>query len=84
MTSAPSYPSVQYLELRTSCCFWLCTSSWYIFMAAAPVPVHLTENLVNVMYFAARPSEGKENEGITSILVCCLLGSENNIWAMLC
>lgn len=53
-------------------------------MAAAPVPVHLTENLVNVMYFAARPSEGKENEGITSILVCRLHGSESNIWAMLC
>ena len=34
-------------------------------------------------YFAGRPSEGKENEDITTVLVYCLYGSEDNTWAML-
>lgn len=34
-------------------------------------------------YFAARPSEGKENEDITNVLICCLYGSEDNTWPML-
>lgn len=36
-----------------------------------------------MMSFAARPSEGKQNEDITSVLVCCLYGSEGNTWTTL-